>query len=166
MPGASPIQTSFNAGELSRLMYGRVDFDRYKSALARCLNHIPLVQGPLTRRPGLYFCDEVKDSTKATRIVGLKYSSTKAYAIEFGNLYVRFKKNHAPIHDLTLTITGATAANPVVLTYTGTDPTNGDHLDVSGVLGMIELNGRRFNVANVNAGANTLELQTVDGVNV
>ena len=33
MPGASPIQTSFNAGELSPLMYGRVDFDRYKSAV-------------------------------------------------------------------------------------------------------------------------------------
>src|SRR6185436_691947 len=108
-------------------MMGRVDFDRYRSALALCLNQIPLTQGPLTRRPGFYFCDEVKDSTRETRIVGFKFSTTQAYAIEFGHQYVRFKKNRAHVYDLVLPITGITAANPAVLTYTGTDPANGDH---------------------------------------
>lgn len=147
-------------------MRGRVDFDRYRSALAYCKNLIPLTQGPITRRPGTYFCDEVKDSTKATRVVGFKYSTTQAYAIEFGNLYVRFKKNRAPIYDLTLTITGITAANPPVLTYTGTDPSNGDHVDVSAVVGMEEVNNRRFRVSNVDTVGNTFELQTVDSANV
>lgn len=163
MPGASPIQASFNTGELSELMRGRVDFDRYRSALAYCKNLIPLTQGPITRRPGTYFCDEVKDSTRATRIVGFKYSTTQAFAIEFGHQYVRFKKNHAPIYDLTLTITGITAANPPVLTYAGTDPSNGDHVDVSGVAGMVEVNNRRFLIAGVDTGANTFQLKELGG---
>ena len=170
-------------------MMGRVDFDRYRSALAYCKNLIPLTQGPLTRRPGTYFCDEVKDSTKATRVVGFKFSTTQAYAIEFGDQYVRFKKNHAPIYDLTLTmtgisqanppvvtfaptydltltITGISQANPGVVTYTGTDPVNGEYVDLSAVVGMTQVNGNRYKIANVNGGANTFELQTILGVNV
>jgi len=167
MPGASPIQTSFNGGELSPLMLGRVDFERYRSSLGTCLNWIPLVQGPLTRRPGTYFCDEVKDSTKATRVVAFKYSTTQAYILEFGNLYVRFKKNGGAITLTGQNITGITQASPAVLTYAGADSyANGDHVDISGVVGMTEVNNRRFKVANVNAGANTFELQTVDGTNV
>lgn len=166
MPQASPIQTSFNTGEIDPKNVGRVDYDRMRAALRVCKNSIPRVTGSITRRPGTYLCDEVKDSTKATRCYKFKYSTIQAYVLEFGDLYVRFKKNHAPIYDLTLTITAATAANPVVVTYTGTDPSNGDHLDISGVVGMTQLNGRRFKVANVNGGANTLELQTVDGTNV
>lgn len=166
MPQAAPIQNSFNTGEIDPKLVGRVDYERMRAAMLVCLNGIPRVTGPWTRRTGSHFCDEVKDSTKRTRCYKFKYSTIQAYVLEFGEQYVRFKKNHAPVYDLTLTVTAATAANPVVLTYTGTDPSNGDHLDLSGVGGMTQLNGRRFTVANVDTGANTLELQTVDGVNV
>jgi hypothetical protein len=57
-----------------------------------------------------------------------------------------------------LTITGITKANPGVVTYTGTDPTNGDYVYLL-CTGMIELNDRIFRVANVNAGSNTFELE-------
>ena len=166
MPAAAPLQNNFNSGEFSPLMAGRVDFERYRTALRVCKNHIPLLQGPATRRPGTYLCDEVKDSTRRTRLVRFKFSTISAFAIEFGHLYVRFKKNRAPVYDLTLAITGISQANPGVLTYSGTDPANGDHIDLSGVLGMTEVNGRRFKVSNVDTGANTFELQTVNGVNV
>ena len=166
MAKASPLQSNFNAGEVDPRMVGRVDFDRMRSALKICKNSIPRITGSWTRRPGTYLCDEVKDSTKATRVVKFKYSTIQAYVLEFGDQYIRFKKDRGPIYDLALTITAVTAANPPVVTYTGTDPSNGDHLDIAGVVGMTELNGRRFRVANVNGGANTLELQTVDAVNV
>ena len=166
MASAAPIQSNFNAGELDQRMVGRVDYERLRSSLKVCLNQIPRVTGSLTRRPGSYFCDEVRDSTQATRCVKFKYSTLQAYVLEFSNQAIRFKKNGGPIHDLTLTVTNITQANPAVLTYTGTDPANGDHVDVSGVVGMTQVNGRRFKVANVNAGANTFELQDVDGTNV
>jgi len=75
MPAAAPLQNNFNSGEFSPLMEGRVDFERYRTALRVCKNMIPLLQGPATRRPGTYFCDEVKDSTKATRTVRFKFST-------------------------------------------------------------------------------------------
>jgi hypothetical protein len=67
---------------------------------------------------------------------------------------------------LTLTITNITQANPAVVTYTGTDPANGDDFYISSVGGMTQVNARTLRVANVNAGANTFELTTTAGVNV
>lgn len=61
-------------------------------------------------------------------------------------------------------ITAATAANPVVVTYSGADTyANGDTVYIDGVVGMTQLNKRWYTVANVNAGANTFELQGVNG---
>lgn len=57
-----------------------------------------------------------------------------------------------------LTITGITKANPGVVTYTGTDPVNGDYVLLT-VQGMHQLDGRVFRVANVNGAGNTFELE-------
>jgi hypothetical protein len=97
MPKVSPIQHSFNGGEISPLMYGRTDFDAYKNSMKTCINMIPMVQGPVTRRPGTYFVAEVKDSSKATRLVRFEFSTTQAYIIEFGNLYCRFYRDNGRI---------------------------------------------------------------------
>lgn len=94
MAKVAPIQTNFNTGEISPLLEGRVDFDKYKAALKTCLNHLPLVQGGTTRRPGTVFVSEVKDSAAKTRIVKFEYSVTQAYILEFGNLYVRIYYAH------------------------------------------------------------------------
>lgn len=94
MAKVAPLQSSFNTGEISPLMEGRVDFDKYKSALKTCLNHIPLVQGGVTRRPGTVFVAEVKTSSAFTRLVRFEFSVTQAYILEFGNLYMRVYRNH------------------------------------------------------------------------
>lgn len=52
----------------------------------------------------------------------------------------------------------------VIVTYSGADNfTNGDTVYIEGVLGMTQINKRWYTVANVNTGANTFELQGVDG---
>lgn len=56
------------------------------------------------------------------------------------------------------TITAITKASPGVVTYSGSDPSNGDYILLT-VQGMYQLNARVFRVANVNAGGNTLELE-------
>jgi hypothetical protein len=164
MPKVSPIQSVFNTGEVSPLLYGRVDYEKYKNALKTCFNGITLVQGGWTRRPGTYFAAEVKDSSKATRLVRFEYSTTQAYIIEFGHLYMRFYRNNGPVLETAQNITGATAANPVVITYAGADNyANGDDIEISGIVGMTQLNGRRVRVANVNTGANTFEITDLAG---
>ncbi len=60
-----------------------------------------------------------------------------------------------------VSITGATQANPVVLTVTSHPFANGDVINVVNVSGMSELNGRQFTVANQTT--NTIELSGEDG---
>jgi hypothetical protein len=55
-------------------------------------------------------------------------------------------------------ISGVTKASTGVATYVGADPSNGDYIKISAV-GMSQIDGRIFRVANVNAGGNTLELE-------
>jgi len=163
MPTATPIFASLNAGEFSPLLGGRVDYQKYPKGLKLCENFIPLVQGPLTRRPGTYYVAEVKDSSKRTALVRFEFSTTQAYIIEFGDLYMRFYRNEAQITATAQNITNITQANPGVVTYSGSDTyANGDQVFVSGVVGMTQVNGRRFTVANVDTGANTFELSGVD----
>jgi len=60
-------------------------------------------------------------------------------------------------------ITGITKANPAVVTYSGADNfENGDEIYIASVGGMVEVNGLKFTVANLNAGANTFELSGID----
>jgi len=60
---------SFTAGELSPLMEGRVDFDRYKNGCKRLYNMIALVQGPAARRPGLKFVHNISSLFPAGEII-------------------------------------------------------------------------------------------------
>ena len=163
MPKASPIQSSYNVGEISPLVHGRVDQEWYQSALHTCLRYLPLVQGPITRCPGTHFVAEVKDSSVATLIRRFEFNTTQAYIIEFGNQYCRFFKDNAQITLTAQDITGITKASPAVVTYSGADTyANGDRVVITGVVGMGQVNNREFTVANVNAVANTFELSGVD----
>ena len=74
------------------------------------------------------------------------------------NFAIKRKSLTAP----TITITGITAAEPPVVTYTGTDPTDGDRIYIESVVGMTEVNGNYYSIGSVNSGANTLELLDPD----
>lgn len=63
--------------------------------------------------------------------------------------------------EATKTITGATQANPVVITSNAHGYSNGDTVYIEGVTGMTQLNKRWFTVRNV--ATNTFELEAVDG---
>ena len=75
MPKASPGLVSFNGGELSPLLDGRVDLDRYGAGLASCENFIPLPQGGLRNRTGTKFVAEIKDSATGACLLPFMYSS-------------------------------------------------------------------------------------------
>ncbi len=63
-----------------------------------------------------------------------------------------------------VTIDGISKANPAVVSYTGTDPSNGDIVRITAP-GMVETDERLFRVANVDTGADTFELEGHDSSN-
>lgn len=60
-----------------------------------------------------------------------------------------------------LTVTGITKANPAVVSYTGTDPSNGDYLLLK-IQGMHQIDYRVVRAANVSGAGNTFECEGVD----
>ena len=96
MARASPLFTSFNAGEWSPLLHGRPDLGKYRGATRTCRNMIPLPQGAATRRPGTSHVAPTKNDGVA-RLVAFVFSTVQAYAIEMGDLYFRFFKDRGQI---------------------------------------------------------------------
>lgn len=97
MPKVSPLQGNFSGGEFSPLIRGRVDLDKYRTGLDVCKNYVPLLQGPLLRRPGTKFVGEVRDSAKRTRIIPFQFSTEQAYVLEFGHQHLRVYKDHGRV---------------------------------------------------------------------
>ena len=68
--------------------------------------------------------------------------------------------DHAVELNNPITISGATKANPVVITATSHGLSNGDQVDIENVVGMTELNNKRYTVSNQST--NTFELQNIE----
>lgn len=89
MAKASPILSNMNTGEMSPLLAGRVDFDKYPNGASLLENFIPTTQGPNVRRGGTRFVNATKGNGRVL-LAPFEYSVDQAYVLEFGNLYVRF----------------------------------------------------------------------------
>jgi len=160
MARVSTIITNFQAGELSPRLEGRIDLQKYNAGAQTLQNMLAFPQGGITRRPGTYYAGSSKDGGKV-RLINFEYSDEQAYVLEFGANYIRFFKDGGILTEATKSITGATAANPVVITAASHGYSNGDRVYITGVTGMTEINNREFTVANVTT--NTFELSGVDG---
>ena len=97
MARVHPIFANFTSGELSPLLYGRVDFDKYLSGVRQMENLTVHPHGPASRRAGTRFVAEVKDSTRRTYVIPFEFNTEQAYVIEFGHLYMRFYKDGGQI---------------------------------------------------------------------
>ena len=164
MARVSPIQTNFTAGEFSPLLEGRVDLTRYNNGVISLENFLILPYGGITRRAGTKYACTAKVANKKVRLIPFQFSTTDTFIIEMGESYFRFYKNEAVVVEAAKVITAATQANPVVVTSNSHGYSNGDEVVISGVVGMTELNGKRFRLANV--ATNTFELQDQDLVDI
>jgi hypothetical protein len=97
VPRVTLLQTNLTAGELSPRVYGRVDIDRYPNGAKRIENAIVSVQGGARRRPGLRYRAATKTSSQRSRLIPFVFSRTQAYALEFGNNYMRVYRDGAQI---------------------------------------------------------------------
>lgn len=88
---------SFSSGEVSSRLAMRQNIDRYKNGATLLENWAVLLQGGVTRRAGFRYVATVKDSTKLTLVRPFEASTTDAYILEMGHLYLRFYKNGAQL---------------------------------------------------------------------
>jgi hypothetical protein len=97
MARAAPILSSFNAGELSPKIEGRVEVAKYGNGCKTLENYLLTVQGPAERRGGTRHIAEVKDSNDRTWLRPFVFSVDQAYQLEFGDGYLRFYTDHGQV---------------------------------------------------------------------
>ena len=151
---APVIQPSFAAGELSPFLYGRVDLAKFHVGARTMLNFFVHPHGGASNRPGTRYVGPVDDHTARHRLIPFQFRSSPAgqnYALLFGNLTMQVVMNGGFVLLPTKTITGATQANPGVLTITGHGYTTGSLVAIAGVVGMTQLNGNSYTVTVVDA---------------
>ena len=97
MPNTRTFLKSFSSGEISPEMAGRIDDSKYQQGAATMRNFIAKPQGPAENRPGFFFVNEVKDSTKQTRLIPFRFNVSQTMVIEMGHEYFRFHTQGATL---------------------------------------------------------------------
>lgn len=143
------LYRSFAGGEITPEMFGRIDLSKFQTGLRRCVNFITLPHGPAARRPGFFFVNLAKDSTRDVRLIPFAFSATQAVILEFGHQYVRFHTETGTLLEAAQSITSATQANPGVFTKAAHGLSDGDWVFITDVVGMTALNNRFWKVVNV-----------------
>ena len=151
---------NFSGGELSSKMYGRHELAITKNGCRRMQNFIAETQGPARYRTGTRFVHNTRRNNVAN-LIQFEFNDVQAYQLEFTDGFLRFYKDEGIITFDPVAITGISQADPGVVDSVGHGLSNGDEVFLESVVGMIEVNGRSFVVANV--GANDFELNDNDG---
>jgi hypothetical protein len=96
MPGSSTYQPNFWGGEWSTLAQGRTDDPAYNTALAKCLNGIPIEEGAWVRRSGTQRIIPTA-FRRVARLRLFQSSAACAFAMVFADGYLHFISNTQPI---------------------------------------------------------------------
>lgn len=96
MAHVAPIYPNFSRGEVSPLMFGRIDIEQYPSCLDKCRNVYIRPYGCASRVSGTEFVANAKNNSKV-RLLKFVFSPTDSYIIECGAGYFRFYQNGAPV---------------------------------------------------------------------
>lgn len=152
---------SFAGGEWKPSLHQRTDVSKYGVACRALLNYIVHPSGGISNRGGTRYINRAKFADKNTRLIPFEFNTDQAYALEFGDLYMRVLVNGGQVLEANKTITGATQADPCVITAAAHGFSNGDWVFIQSVAGMTEINGDFYLVAN--STTNTFEITDLDG---
>jgi hypothetical protein len=94
---ATPAIPGFNSGEWSPTLEGRSELKGYATACYAMEGYVPMVQGPARRCPGTIFGAEVKNSANRTALTEFIFNVNQSFFLEWGDQYLRFHQNHAPV---------------------------------------------------------------------
>lgn len=90
MAKSSPMLRSFNAGEFSALLDGRVDLDRYPASAHKMLNAVAAPQGPAIFRSGTAYVHHAFGNAVRIALISFVFSNEQAKLIEVSTGRMRF----------------------------------------------------------------------------
>ena len=158
------LTRSFAGGEIAPELMGRLDLDKFQTALKQCRNWIPLAHGPIRTRPGTKFVSYAKDQTRSVRLIPFQWSIDQTMVLEVGHNYIQFHHDGQTLLDDAQSITSITCGTSTTVTKVTHGYADGDIVYISGVTGTAasRLNGRFFEVDLLTT--NTFNLLQRNGV--
>ncbi len=126
------VQASFNSGEWSPKLFARVDMAKYRSGAALLSNFFVDYRGGASTRPGTKYILQCYKSGTAVRLIPFQASFAIGYILEFGDKYIRFFFDGAPVLEAATTIASAASGPPEVFTDTAHGYSNGDWIFAGG----------------------------------
>lgn len=155
------IQRSFTGGEISPALQSRATLTKYATGLNLCENMFIRSQGGAYSRPGLRFICEVGDSATTGRLIPFSFNTQQTYILLFQNLTMRVIKDGGLVLKPAATVTNITQANPAVITTSSAHGfVTGETVTMSGVVGMVEINGLSSTITVLTT--TTFQLDTID----
>lgn len=80
---------SFNGGEVTPLVHGRVEMESMRRACRDLQNFVPRVFGGAFRRPSMMHVATAADPARHSRLIPFAFSSSQKYMLELGHLTLR-----------------------------------------------------------------------------
>lgn len=154
------LQNTAAGGELGPELQARTNLEAFYRTVKRAINYIIDNSGQARFRQGTYFAANTR-LNGATFTQPFVFNTEQAYCLGFTDFKMRVFKEDGQVLEAAVNISGATQANPCVITATSHGYSNGDEVYITGVGGMDRLNLRNFLVANVTT--NTFEITDLDG---
>ncbi len=140
---------NFSKGEIGPELVARTDVAAYGSAVRRARNVFIRKYGGLSKRMGTRFVAEVHDASKPVRLIPFQFSTVQAYALEFGQGYMRPAANGGMVLEQALTIEAITRGATTTIQAAFHGLAVGDEAYFQGISGTVELNGRMAKVIAV-----------------
>ena len=141
------IQTSFASGEWAPKLRSRVDIQKYHSGAELLRNfYVDFSGGGASTRQGTKFVNQAFNSTRPVRLIGFQPGTYISYVLEFGDGYIRFHTNGAPILEASIAVTSTlgnsitTASNPYAV---------GDWVFIGGAYYIVTATGATFHVSDL-----------------
>lgn len=103
-----------------------MDLTKYRSAAALLENWFVDYRGGASTRPGTKYILQCFKSATAVRLIPFQASFSVGYVLEFGDRYIRFFFQGAPVLEAATSITSAASGPPEVFTDAAHGYTNGD----------------------------------------
>lgn len=150
------FQGNFSKGMVSPEMEARFDMSAYQAGVRQATNFRIRRTGGMSKRMGTRMVAEALSAT--ARLIPFQFSNTQAYALEFGQAYMRPLALGGAVLTPTngLVVTGITKAINAVVTVANHGLSAGGQVYFAAIAGMTEINDRFLTITATTA--NTLTL--------
>ena len=165
MAKVSPMLRSFNAGEFSALLDGRVDLDRYPASAHKMLNAVAAPQGPAICRSGTAYVHHAFGNAARIALIAFVFSNEQAKLIEVSTGRMRFMdEDGLQVYAAVAATTRPASGGNLVIRSATLGAVVGDEVVLNGYPDQYSLNGRVARITAVATNDYTLDIAHPTGL--